>query len=117
MIKVTIKETGAKETLSIVDPRSNVDFVSDFIGNHGAFIDGQFTYDEDSDMFAADQDTYDWWAKVTTDHQALEDRIAELEEEHGKDRVQAVVHGASDCDLEDMASAVNGALDEEFGNE
>lgn len=115
MIKVIINETGLEETLSIVDPKSNVDFVKDFIGNHGAFSDGQFTFDEEVDAYRCEQDTYDWWAKVVSDHQALEERIADLKEAHGSDRVLDVLDGVGGYDLEDVAAAVNRELDDAFG--
>lgn len=118
MMKVLIKETGVKEELRLVDPKTGVDFVKDFVGNHGAFVDGQFTRVTESDAYECDQDTFDWWEQVIADHQALEYRIQELSSTHGSDRVAEVVNEASIRinDLEDVAVAVNRALDEEFGN-
>jgi hypothetical protein len=115
MIKVIINETGLQETLSIIDLRTNVDFIKDFVGNYGAFSDGQFIYDEEIDAYRCDQNTYDWWAKVISDHQNLENRIAELKEEYGSERVQDVLDRVDGYDLEDLASAINKELDDAFG--
>lgn len=114
-MKLFIKETGAIETLAIIDPKTGCDYIFDFVGNTGAF-DREFeaTDDENAD-FSISQADYDWWAKVVADNQALEYRIAELAAEHGYDRVMDVVASAS-SDLEDYAAAANAALDEEFGN-
>ena len=114
-MKLYIKETGAIETLAIIDPKTGCDYIFDFVGNTGAF-DREFeaTDNENAD-FAISQADYDWWVEVVADNQALEYRIAELAAEHGYDRVMDVVASIS-SDLEDYAANTNAALDEEFGN-
>lgn len=114
-MELYIKDTGAIETLAIIDPKTGCDYIFDFVGNTGAF-DREFeaTDNENAD-FAISQADYDWWAKVVADNQALEYRIAELAAEHGYERVMDVVTSIS-SDLEDYAAAANTALDEEFGN-
>lgn len=112
-MKLYIKETGAIETLSIIDPKTGSDYIADFIGNTGAF-DREFSKTDKAD-FAISQEDYKWWAKVVADNQALEYRIAELAEEYGYDRVMTVLQGVS-CDLGDYALAANNALNEEFGS-
>lgn len=115
-MKIIIKETSATETLSIIDPKSGVDYISDFISNTGALIDGQFEWDEDRDAYVCDQDTFDWWSVVVTTNQALNDRIHDLVQEHGSEKVYEVIHAAGSVDLEDHAANVNQALDEAFGS-
>ncbi|MNF15851.1 hypothetical protein D3C80_2186300 [compost metagenome] len=63
------------------------------------------------------QDTFEWWEKVARDGEALDARIEELKEKHGADVIADIVDQAANVDLEDMAAAVNKALDEEFGAE
>ena len=113
MIKVIVKETGTKEILSIT-ARGGIDYIVDFIGNTGAFNDGQFEWDDEQDAYLCNQDTFNWWSKVVTDNQALEDRIAALKETYGSGAVSEVVAGASNVDLEDLDVSVNAALDETF---
>lgn len=115
-MKIIIKETSAVETLSIIDPKSGVDYISDFIGNTGALIDGQFEWDEDHDAYVCDQEAFDWWSAVVTANQALDDRIHDLVQEHGSEKVYEVIHAAGSVDLEDHAANVNQALDEAFGS-
>ena len=116
-MNIIIKETLAVETLSIIDPKSGVDYISDFIGNQGALSDGQFTWNDEKHAFECDQDTFDWWDKVVAEHQALGYRIQELAEEHGAEAVHNayVEHERSHVDLEDLPHAINSALDEAFG--
>jgi len=115
-MKIMIKETSVAKTLSIIDPNSGVDFIKDFVGNTGAFIDGQFQWDEDRDCYVCDQDTFDWWDTVVTDVQSLDYRIHELVAEHGSEAVNDIVHeAAAYVDLEDHAATVNEALNEAFG--
>lgn len=113
-MKVLIVETGMIERLSIIDPNTKVDWVKDFIGNYGAFSDGQFTYNDETGLYHCDQDTYVWWAKVLSDQEALYNRIAVLKDEHGAELIDEIVNRAADCDLEDQAAAINKELDEEF---
>lgn len=115
-MEIIIKETDAVETLSIIDPKSGVDYISDFVGNTGALIDGQFDWDEDRDAYVCDQETYNWWDTVVTANQSLVDRIHELIQDHGSETVYEVIWAAGSVDLEDHAANVNQALDVAFAN-
>lgn len=115
-MKFFIKETSTIETLSIIDPKSGVDYISDFIGNAGALSDGQFEYDEDRDAYVCSQANFDWWETVVSENQSLDNRIHELSQEHGLDAVYEIIHAAGSTDLEDHAANVNQALDEAFGS-
>ncbi|WP_201319124.1 hypothetical protein [Paenibacillus sp. EPM92] len=112
-MNILIKETRAAQSLELM--KNGVNWVVDLIGNYGALNDGQFTYDADLNVYVCDQDTFNWWAKVVADKQALDDRLAQLREEHGSDAVEAVLGRVGDYDLEDEAAYVNKYLDEEFG--
>jgi len=114
-MKITIKETGETKELSLIDPKTNTDHASDFIGNHGAFVDGQFEQEKGSNAYACSQDTFDWWRKVVTDNQPLLYRIHNLIEEHGMEVVYDTVDTMSYVGFEHHAAEVNRVLDEEFG--
>lgn len=116
-MQIIINETNAHETLTMNHPGTDVDCVTDFVGNNGALADGQFVRDDDADAYRCDQETYEWWARVISEHEALEERIYELRDEHGWDAVQDAIGNAADCDLEDIPANVNAALDEAFGEE
>ena len=115
-MKIIIKETSAVHELSIIDPNSGLNYISDFIGNTGALFDGQFEWDYDLDAYVCTQETFDWWDTVVTDNQLLNDRIHDLVQEHGSGTVNKVVYEADTIDLEDHAASVNQALDEAFGS-
>jgi len=106
---------GKIEFLELIDPNSGVNVAADIIGNHGALSDGQFVRNEDADAYECSPETFAWWKRVLADHQALEERIAALVEEHGSDAVYDVVNSVGDYDLEDIPAAVNAALDGAFG--
>lgn len=116
-MNIFIKETSQTETLSIVCPKSGVDYTADFIGNGGGFLDGQLAWDDERSACVCDQETFDWWDKVVSDNQELENRIFDLVQKHGFDAVYAVVNESSSVDLEDLAKAVNNGLDEIFGEQ
>lgn len=82
---VKIKETGKIESLRIIDPGNGVNWVTDLIGNTGAFNDGQFTWSEEDNAYIADQDTYDWWAGYISDADQTESDVTELAEKLGID--------------------------------
>lgn len=115
-MKVMIRETGKVETLKWME--NGVSIVNDMIGNHDGFGTEAHQFeavDGDEYDFAAAQDTFDWWEKVARDNEELHERLQILNEEYGSDAVNDIVNLASEVDLEDLAAAVNKALDEEFG--
>ncbi|SMB89282.1 hypothetical protein SAMN05660772_02863 [Pasteurella testudinis DSM 23072] len=77
-MEIIIRQTNKKESLTIIDPKTGCNYISDFIGNTGALNDGQFTYDDDKNAWICDQDTFDWWEYVVAENQALNYRIDAL---------------------------------------
>lgn len=114
-MNVFIKTTKQLKTLEIIDPKTNVGWIKDFIGNYGALHDGQFTYDDELDAFICDQETFDWWETVVNNHQALAYRQQELIEKYGSDAVYKALESAGNVDLEDEAASINQLFDEVFG--
>jgi hypothetical protein len=112
---VRITETGATESLSIIDPRSGCDWVIDYIGNAGAFEDGQFRRSKVDDEMECDQDTFDWWQNQIERQQAADYRIHALCDEHGSERVYAALHDAYSGEFESEPDEAMAALDAEFG--
>lgn len=112
---IIIRETGQRESLAIIDPKTGVNYIGDFAGNTGALNNGQFEWCEEAGAYYCDQATYDWWDRVVRDNEALDYRIHALAAEHGSEAVEAAIEAALGRDLEDHAAAVNGALDEAFG--
>lgn len=106
---------GSKKELDLINPENGANWISDFIGNTGAFEDGTFTYDEEKDAYIVSQDDYEWWEGIVRQQEELDERIYELKQEHGSEAVSEVVKDAADTDLEDRASAINAALDEAYG--
>lgn len=113
-MKIIIKETSIEEYLEIIDPRTGINWISDFIGNTGALSDGQFVWDDEKDAYICDQDTFDWWSKVVYDNESIENRVYELCKKHGSDAVSEVVYGVGNVDLDQLAASVNDALNEAF---
>lgn len=74
-MNIFIPETAQYQRLTLVDPKTNSCFITDFIAPYGAFDDGQFTYDEERNAFICSQETFNWWDKVIDAHQSLEYRI------------------------------------------
>jgi hypothetical protein len=111
-MKILIKETREVKTLSLISPKTNIDYVADFIGNHGGFCIDIFDYDDYHDIYHCDQDTFDWWEKVINNQQDLDNRILLLTDQFGYERVVEAINNAHDSDLEHHAYYMNKALDE-----
>ncbi len=116
-MEIRIKETNEIVELEIIDPKTNLDFIADFIGNTGSLHDGQFEYDEDTEIYTTTQENYDWWETVVTDNQELENRLFELRQEHGNEAVHNAIGESGNCDLEKLAVRLNQNLDEVFKGE
>jgi len=110
-MEIKLKETGEIKVLTYIDPRTGIDSILDFVGNNGALSDGQFERNDNDDVYVADADTYDWWATVAADNQALEARIHELRVTHGDNTVDAALSAVGRVDLEDLAALANAELD------
>ena len=101
-MKVQIKETGNTEELAIYS--GGINYINDLMGNHGALPD----HDEDSDAYIMDQESYEWWQSLTTNLQAAEDRLDELDL---RDSFQD--SGIGNCDLEALPGYINQFCDEQ----
>ncbi|QIB64642.1 hypothetical protein [Kineobactrum salinum] len=115
-MKITIRESGKTETLSILDP-DGTDFAVEFIRSTGALDDGQFDYEEESGTWTCSQDTYNKWAQVIRDNELLDTRLPALNRKYGTKTVNKVIGAAGNCRPEDFARTINSALDEAFGKQ
>jgi hypothetical protein len=115
-MNVKIKETGKVESLSIIDPKNGVNWINDFIGNYGALSDGQFSWNNEEDVFEADQATYDWWYNVIKAYinadEVYREYLESLEDEYDKDYVIRAVSDACNCDLEDQPAAIIATIED-----
>ncbi len=114
-MQVRIKETGAVNTLSIIDPKTGCDYIADYIGNTGALNDGQFTRSEIDEMQECDTETYAWWVSQVERQTAANERMAALAEKHGSDAVFAALQDAYSGEFESEPEEAMAAMDAEFG--
>ena len=70
---IKIIETGAIEELSIIDPKSGVDWINDLMGNHDCLPEI-----DDDGYGLMSQAEYDWWRNLTTEYQAADYRYHDL---------------------------------------
>ena len=124
-MEIVIKETGAVETLLLIDSKTGCDWFNDLVGNHDGFNDDPeygFAKEKDEDgfdtgRFVTSQENFKWWENIVSEMDELEKRIVNLSEEFEYYKVKDVVMDASagNSDLEYYPSIVHQALDEEFG--
>lgn len=76
-MKVIINNTNQIEELSIIDHKSNTDWIVDLLGNAGIHKDA------DTDAVTMDREDFTWWQNYIEGHEATEREIAELAENAG----------------------------------
>ena len=73
-MNIQIIETSARETLSILDPKSGMDFIQDLMGNHDALPD----YNDDLDAYEMTQADFDWWLDLTARYEKQDHRMHKI---------------------------------------
>lgn len=124
-MEIVIKETGAVETLLLIDSKTGCDWFNDLVGNHDGYNDDPeygFAVELDEDgletgRFVTSQENFDWWKDVVSQMDDLERRIENLRMEFGSSRVDwfVIESGSGYSDLEYYANAIHQELDDEFG--
>ena len=124
-MEIVIKETGAVETLLLIDSKTGCDWFNDLVGNHDGYNDDPeygFAKEKDEDgldtgRFVTSQENCDWWENIVSNMEDLERRVENLRMEFGGSRVDWIVmeSGSGYVDLENYTDVIHQALDEEFG--
>jgi len=118
---IKINETNVIVELDLTDPRSGQNWILDFIGNTGAFNDGQFTYDDENDIYVCSQETFDWWKNIVIKYEVADELTYDFEQELknredlGNDYYEEFrndLGNACCCDLEDMPSIMMDVVNE-----
>ena len=126
-MEIVIKETGEVETLSLIDSSTGCDWFNDLVGNHDGFNDNPEygfakEFDEDgysTGRFVTSQENFYWWADIVCQIDNVDNRIDNLKDEFGVERVDEVVYQCNrgNTDLEYYAVELNRWLDDEFGED
>ncbi len=64
MTKIMIEETKKVEEITIIDPKSGLDWSADFIGNNIVNPEYEYVESEDDDLMVMSQEDFDWWAEL-----------------------------------------------------
>lgn len=107
-MNITIIETGNKETLSIIDPKSGMDWANDLLGNHNAAPE----YDEATDSYFMSQEDFCWWSDLINRYQAADDRFYEIAKNLAPEDREELELLVQDVDLENHPEALHAACDE-----
>ena len=124
-MKIIIKETGAVETLNLIDSQSGCNWIADLVGNHDGFGDDPEKgfvkeFDEDgycTGRYITSQANFCWWKEVVSGLNDVNTRISNLKAIVGTDCVDEIVYAANydNSDLEYYADTINRYLDLQFG--
>ena len=107
-MEVIIKETGAREKLSLIDPKTGTDWASDFVGNAGGLGctgDGTYTLfvPDGNGAYITDAGNFSWWEATVGEMQKFENKKFCLEQKYGSDAVWAAIGDSMSCDIEYQA--------------
>jgi hypothetical protein len=124
-MEIVIKETGAVETLLLIDSKTGCDWFNDLVGNHDGFGDDpecEFVKETDEDgldtgRYITSKANFEWWEDIVCQIDNVNNRIDNLKNEFGVARVDEVVYQCNygNTDLEYYAVELNRWLDDEFG--
>lgn len=111
-MEIVIEETKQIKQLSIIDPKSGVNWASDLVGNH--IMPSDYQTNEDG-VLIMDEATYDWWYTLCSDLENAEARKAELlallHDEQWETACE-MFNEVGNCDLEDTPPYTNVVCDE-----
>lgn len=99
MKNVRINETGEMQNIGIIDAKTGLNWIQDFLGNNGTHTDAEGIYHMDK----AD---YDWWINIIDIVEDNDNRITEIERELYGDDLDNFRNdlyeyvGSSDLDVE-----------------
>ena len=65
MTEIEIEKTGKKQIITVIDPRTDLDWASDLIGNANPKIIG---YNEEGNIIMG-QEEFDWWENYCIEYQ------------------------------------------------
>ncbi len=112
-MQVIIKETSQAATLTLIDRKTGVNYVADYIGNTGAF---NREFERVGDDWCISQDDFDWWDAVIAKQQQSNDLQAEYLETHSYDELFSLLEQVPACDLEDAVAQEIELLQEAINN-
>lgn len=109
---IIIVETGVEESLIITDPKTELCWTNDLMGNY----DGLPEYDEETQRYLMTQEDFNWWSDLIDKYQVADDSLYELSQslpQHRRIEIEEAVQ-AIDCDLEDLPDALQHVYDDYF---
>lgn len=77
MLNVLIKQTNQVKSLSIIDPKTGIDYITDFIGNTGAFGREFETIEHNEAEYQTSEGDFEWWENVVEIAQEADNLIFE----------------------------------------
>ena len=126
-MEIVIKETGAVETLLLIDSSTGCDGFNDLVGNHDGYNDDpEYGFAEENDEYGlttgryiTSKDNFEWWEDIVCLIDDVNNRIDNLKDDFGVERVDEVVYQCNrgNTDLEHYAVELNRWLDDEFGED
>ena len=117
-----ITDKNVFDELELIDPKTGIDWVCDFIGNSGAIADDEccknatsyIVPDDEKDAYLIDSENFEWWKNVVEEMQQFELMSYKIEKVYGYDAVCDAIGDSMACDLEFQARNGMEALKAEF---
>lgn len=71
MMKIMIEETGKVKEIILIDPKTKLDWSTDFIGNNLVNAEYKYSEEEDVELLVLNQEDFDWWVDVMAKYESV----------------------------------------------
>ena len=120
-----IVDKNVFEELELIDPKTGIDWVCDFIGNSGAIADNEccknttsyIVWDDEKGAYLIDSENFEWWENIVAEMQLFELKKYKIEKKYCCADVIDAIGDSMMCDLEFQAKNGMEALKAEFPDE
>lgn len=109
---VIIRESGKKTGFYHQD-QHGLYWAEEIIQNFDGTNDGQFTWDDEKQVYFCDQDTFDWWDEVLDNEQELTDLLHEVrngDKDLSDEEIEEIQEISNRCHNDDLEVGSRNAL-------
>ena len=107
MTKIKNIQTGEITEITIIDPKTRLDWSGDFIGNT---VHGMESGGEDAD-WQSDEETIDWWVQYAIEYEKADFRLYEAMQNESDEDWYDLYNEYLSVEVNDLADAMNKMAD------
>lgn len=109
-------DTNKITTLSLTDPKTNIDMLQDYAPIKE---DNNITYNKESEQYEADSSTIEWWDRLLSEYQTLENTMYSIKStggDYATEALDAILADALGYEFNDYAGYVLSAISDKISD-